>query len=105
MKCNFEQISGACNTITLCMHYKYIGSSCGKKSTCQEDFSNNEMDRCKISKWEVVLGASDKVNIPCLMHDTRICHETKTKQKQRWCSKQAHIYNIYIKSKSNTVHI
>ena len=23
-----------------------------------------------ISKWEVVLGAPDKVNIPCLMHDT-----------------------------------
>ena len=29
------------------------------------------MDRCKISKWEVVLGAPDRVNIPCLMHDTR----------------------------------
>ena len=29
------------------------------------------MDRCRISKWEVVLGALDRVNIPCLMHDTR----------------------------------
>ena len=24
-------------------------------------------------KWEVVLGAPDKVHIPSLMHDTRIC--------------------------------
>ena len=24
-------------------------------------------------KWEVVLGAPDRVNIPCLMHDTRLC--------------------------------
>ena len=31
------------------------------------------MDRCKISKWEVVKGAPDRVNIPCLMHDTRLC--------------------------------
>ena len=23
--------------------------------------------------WEVVLGAPDRVNIPCLMHDTRLC--------------------------------
>ena len=31
------------------------------------------MDRCKIYKWEVVLGAPDRVNTPCLMHDTRLC--------------------------------
>ena len=31
------------------------------------------MDRCKLSKWEVVLGAPDRVNIPCLVHDTRLC--------------------------------
>ena len=24
-------------------------------------------------KWEVVLGAPDRVNIPCLMNDTRLC--------------------------------
>ena len=30
------------------------------------------MDRCQISKWEVVLGAPDRVNILCLMHDTRL---------------------------------
>ena len=31
------------------------------------------MDRYKISKWEVVLGAPDIVNIPCLMYDTHLC--------------------------------
>ena len=31
------------------------------------------MDRFESSKWEVVLGAPDRVNIPCLMHDTRLC--------------------------------
>ena len=31
------------------------------------------MDRCKISEWEVVLGAPDIVNISCLMHDTHLC--------------------------------
>ena len=35
------------------------------------------MDRCRIFKLEVVLvvGAPDKLNIPCLMHDTRLCHK------------------------------
>ena len=27
------------------------------------------MDRCKISKWEVVLGAPDRVSIPCLFEN------------------------------------
>ena len=31
------------------------------------------MDKCKISKWEVHLGAPDRVNIPCLILDTRLC--------------------------------
>ena len=31
------------------------------------------MDICKISKREVVLGAPDRVNIPCLTHDTCLC--------------------------------
>ena len=31
------------------------------------------MDRCKISKWEVLPCAPDKVNIPCLMHGTHLC--------------------------------
>ena len=30
------------------------------------------MDRCYISELEVVVGAQDRVNIPCLMHDTRL---------------------------------
>ena len=62
------------------MHYKYICSSLGQISTCisQEDFPNNEI-RIDVAiqkgrdvnypKWEVVLGASDRVNIPCLMHE------------------------------------
>ena len=33
------------------------------------------MERCILiyPKWGVVLGAPDRVNIPCLMHDTRLC--------------------------------
>ena len=58
------------------MHYKYISSSRGLKSTCSsyEDSPNTaKWTRCKYPKWEVVLGATDRVNIPCLMHDTRLC--------------------------------
>ena len=46
------------------------------KSTCisQEDFPNNEKwTGCKYQKEKVVLGAQDRVNIPCLKHDTRLC--------------------------------
>ena len=32
-----------------------------------------KMDKMLISKCEVVLGAPDRVNIPCLMHDIRLC--------------------------------
>ena len=31
------------------------------------------MDRLQNPKWEVELGAQDRVNILCLMHDTRFC--------------------------------
>ena len=31
------------------------------------------MDIFKISKWEVVLGDPDRVNLPCLIHDTCLC--------------------------------
>ena len=31
------------------------------------------MDRCEISKWELMLGVSDRVKIPVLMHDNRLC--------------------------------
>ena len=40
----------------------------------QEDFPNYEKwTRCEYPKWEVVLGAPDNANIPCLMHATRLC--------------------------------
>ena len=57
------------------MHNKCISSSWGEKSTCSrlEDFPNNEMEGCKISEWEVVIGAPDRVNMPCPMHDNRLC--------------------------------
>ena len=29
--------------------------------------------RCTYPKWEVVLAAPHRVNIPCIMHDTRLC--------------------------------
>ena len=62
----------------MCMHYKYrhISSSRGKKSTCtsyEDSLNNVKWTRCKYPIREVVLGAPDRVNIPCLMHDTRLC--------------------------------
>ena len=48
----------------------------------REAFMNNELwTSCSnpkgtdmnYPKWELVLGAPDRVNIPCLMHDTRLC--------------------------------
>ena len=32
-----------------------------------------EWTNCQYPKREVVLGAPDRVNILCLMHDTRLC--------------------------------
>ena len=52
------------------MHYKYISLHEVKN---QRALAKNEIDRCKISKWELVVGAPDRVNIPCLMHDTCLC--------------------------------
>ena len=40
----------------------------------QEDIPNNETERCQMSEWEVILDAPDRVNIPCLMHNTHLCH-------------------------------
>ena len=37
------------------------------------------MDRFKLSKWEVVLGAPETVKIPCLMHDNHLCHQLDVK--------------------------
>ena len=40
----------------------------------QEDPPNNaKWTRCQYPIREVVLGAPDRVNTPCLMHDTRLC--------------------------------
>ena len=33
------------------------------------------MDRCKISECEVIKGAPNRVNIPCLMRDTHLCRK------------------------------
>ena len=54
------------------MHCKYVSPSCGQKSTSNSYayFPNNEMDKCKVSEWGVVLGVLDRVNIPCLILDT-----------------------------------
>ena len=39
-----------------------------------KDSPNNEKwTRCKYPKWEVVLGVPYRVNITCLIHDTRLC--------------------------------
>ena len=50
------------------MQYTYISSPRGQISTCigKEHFPNNK-------KWEVVPSCSVRVNIPYLMHDTRLC--------------------------------
>ena len=43
------------------------------------------MDRCKISKWEVVLGAQDRVNIPCLwVHNNYVY--------KQMCAGYIHVY-------------
>ena len=54
------------------------------------------MDKMLISKREVVLGAPDRVNIPCLMHDTRLCQyqqhhiqEGRGEESTRKCSEEA----------------
>ena len=46
------------------------------------------MDRCKISVLEVVLGAPDRVNIACLMHDTRLCQMNVTMTNNKHGTKQ-----------------
>ena len=42
-----------------------------------KDFPNNEMDRCKISEWEVVLGALTYMT-PVSVKMTNNLHGTKT---------------------------
>ena len=58
------------------MRYKYISYYAGQKSTCssEKDSPNNVIwIRCIYPKREVVLVAPDIVNLPCHMHDTRLC--------------------------------
>ena len=43
------------------------------RTIAKENVPNNEMYRCKISEWGVILGAPDRVNKAYLMHYTRIC--------------------------------
>ena len=44
-----------------------------KINVLYEDSPDNvKWTRCKYPKWEVVLGDPDRVNRPCLMHDTRL---------------------------------
>ena len=68
------------------MHYWYISSSWHQKSvgSSYKDSPNYvKWTRCtypkwtesdvKYPKWDVALVALDRVNIPCLMHDTCLC--------------------------------
>ena len=59
------------------MHYEYTSSSGGRKYR-RTSLDNFPKMKCtyrvyKISKWEVVLGALDRLNTPCLMYDTLLC--------------------------------
>ena len=44
--------------------------------TSQDDLTNNDMDRCKISKWEVALCAPDRVHMHCLTEIIRCKYKT-----------------------------
>ena len=60
------------------MHYKYVCSSLGQKSTCisQEDFPNNEIwTSCSNPKETDVNhpGAPDRVDIPRIVRGTHLC--------------------------------
>ena len=62
----------------------------------------------------VVLGAPDRVNIPCLMHDTRLCqldvkmtnncHGTKSIQIQNLSRCKKQVYTTYYMSSQKTRH-
>ena len=45
------------------------------KSTCirQVNLPNNKIDICKYQIWKTTLGTLNRVNLPCLIHDTRLC--------------------------------
>ena len=62
---------------------------------------------------EVVLGAPDRVIIPCLMHDTRLCqldvkmtnnyHGTKSIQIQNLSRCKKQVYTAYYMSSQKTI--
>ena len=58
---------------------------------------NNEMDKCKISDWEVVLSAPDRVITHCLMHDTRLCQLVDKMTNNKHCTK-IYRYKTYVKT-------
>ena len=65
------------------------------------------MDRCKISKWEIVLYGPDKVNIPSLPHARQRPRSNRCKEISE--SKQSHKeYTLlpiaYVFDSSNVVH-
>ena len=50
----------------------FFSISLHQRALAENTFQIMMMDRCKISKCEVVPGAPDRVNIHCLMYDTRL---------------------------------
>ena len=60
----------------------------------------------------MVLGAPDRVNIPCLIHDTHLCqiddkmtnnyHGTKDIKNKTCYDGKTGVHNIYVKSKDHT---
>ena len=53
--------------------YKYISSSSGPKSSALVKRTSQMMLNGQDIIIQVRSGAPDRVNIPCLMHDTRLC--------------------------------
>ena len=50
-----------------------------------------------ISKWEIALSALDRINIPCLMHDTHICQiDHMTSHSQEAHKNHQNQFTLYI---------
>ena len=70
-------------------------------------FQIMKMDKMKLSKWVMVLGAPGGINIPCLMQDTRLCpkmtdisHGTQKRFRYKTCHYvETGVHNLYVKSK------
>ena len=52
-----------------------LGSYCTKRANNGVNLVTSRNINTRLARpiWEVVLGAPDRVNIPCLMHDNRLC--------------------------------